>query len=87
MRRLCDSGVPLEICISSNVATGAVASLADHPVRRIYEAGVPIVLNSDDPAMFGCTLTGEYELARDRFGFSEAELRELAENSFRYGFR
>jgi aminodeoxyfutalosine deaminase len=87
LRRLRDSGVPLEICISSNVATGAVASLADHPVRRIYDAGVPIVLNSDDPAMFGCTLTSEYELARDRFGFSEAELRELAESSFRYGFR
>ena len=87
LRRLRDNGVPLEICISSNVATGAVASLADHPVRRIYDAGVPIVLNSDDPAMFGCTLSGEYELARDRFGFSDAELRGLAENSFRYGFR
>src|SRR6266567_4068376 len=87
LRRLRDSGVPLEICISSNVATGAVASLADHPVRRIYDAGVPIVLASDDPAMFGCTLTSEYELARDRFGFSDRELQELAANSFRYAFR
>jgi adenosine deaminase/aminodeoxyfutalosine deaminase len=87
LRRLRDSDVPLEICISSNVATGAVANLADHPLRRIYDAGVPIVLNSDDPAMFGCTLTSEYELARDRFGFSDRELLELAENSFKYGFR
>jgi aminodeoxyfutalosine deaminase len=87
LRHLRDQGIPLEICISSNVATGAVPRLAAHPIRRIYDAGVPIVLNSDDPAMFGTTLTHEYELARDQFGFSEAELRELAENSFRYGFR
>lgn len=87
LRRLRDHDIPLEICISSNLATGAVASLADHPVRRIYDAGVPIVLNSDDPAMFGCTLTQEYELARDRFSFSDDELRQLADNSFRYAFR
>jgi aminodeoxyfutalosine deaminase len=87
LRHLRDKEIPLEICVSSNVATGAVASLDTHPVRRIYDAGVPVVLNSDDPAMFGCTLTSEYELARDRFGFSDRELQELAGNSFRHGFR
>jgi aminodeoxyfutalosine deaminase len=87
LRHLRDRGIPLEVCISSNVATGAVPSLAAHPVRRLYDAGVPIVLNSDDPAMFGTTLTREYELARDQFGFSERELRELVKNSFRHAFR
>jgi adenosine deaminase len=47
---------------------------------------VPIVLNSDDPAMFACTLVGEYRLAAEGFGFSEEELRGIAENGFRFGF-
>jgi aminodeoxyfutalosine deaminase len=84
MSYLRDHDIPLEICISSNVCTGAVASLAAHPVRRLFEAGVPITLNSDDPAMFRTTLSNEYQIAAERFGFSEAELRGIAENAFRY---
>lgn len=86
LRHLRDRGIPLEICITSNLVTGVVKRLEDHPVRRLYDAGVPIVLNTDDPAMFGCTLVSEYRLAASRFGFSEAELRGIAENGFRYAF-
>ena len=86
VRHLADRGIPLEISISSNVATGAVPALEAHPVRRLYEAGVPIVLNTDDPAMFHTTLTREFELA-SRLGFSNEELLGLAGNGFRYAFR
>lgn len=78
--------IPLEVCITSNLRTGAVASLAEHPVKRLYDAGVPIILNTDDPALFGCTLTSEYELAGREFGFTPEQLAELAEISFRYAF-
>jgi aminodeoxyfutalosine deaminase len=78
--------IPLEVCITSNLRTGAVPSLAAHPVKRLYDAGVPIILNSDDPALFGCTLTSEYELAAREFGFTEVQLAELARNAFRYAF-
>jgi aminodeoxyfutalosine deaminase len=87
LRRLRDDNVPLEICITSNVMTGAVPSLEAHPVRRLYDAGVPITLSTDDPGIFATTLSDEYELAARQFGFSEAELRGIAENAFRYGFK
>jgi aminodeoxyfutalosine deaminase len=86
MYELRDRDVPLEICITSNLVTGVVKRIEDHPVRRLFDAGVPITLNTDDPAMFGCTLAGEYALAASAFGFSETELRGIAENGFRYAF-
>lgn len=86
VRHLADRAIPLEISITSNLRTGAVAGLRDHPVRRLFEAGVPLILNTDDPAMFHTTLLDEYALARDAFGFSDADLRQLAGNSLRYAF-
>jgi adenosine deaminase/aminodeoxyfutalosine deaminase len=87
MRHLRENDIPLEICITSNLVTGVVKRLKEHPIRKLYDAGVPIVLNTDDPAMFGCTLTDEYRLAARIFGFSETDLRGIAENGFRYAFR
>jgi adenosine deaminase/aminodeoxyfutalosine deaminase len=86
MRHLRDHDIPLEICLTSNLVTGVVERLEDHPVRRLFDAGVPITLSTDDPAMFGCTLPGEYRLAARQFEFSQVELRKIADNGWRYRF-
>jgi adenosine deaminase/aminodeoxyfutalosine deaminase len=79
--------VPLEICLTSNVRTGVVSGLDAHPVRRLYDAGVPIVIDTDDPGLFGCTVTGEYELLASRFGFSREEVVTIARNGFEFAFK
>ena len=78
--------VPVEICITSNLRTGACPSLNAHPVRQYFDQGIMITLNTDDPAMFRTSLAREYQLAQQSFGFNEEHLRELARNSFEASF-
>jgi len=78
--------VPVEICITSNLRTGCCANISDHPVRRYFDHGLMITLNSDDPAMFGSNINQEYELAQTEFAFTDEHLRELARNSFEASF-
>jgi aminodeoxyfutalosine deaminase len=83
---LSERQVPLEICVTSNLKTGCCAKLEDHPVRRYFDEGLMVTLNSDDPTMFGSNLEGEYLLAHREFGFTEEHLRELASNSIEASF-
>ncbi|GAA1623222.1 adenosine deaminase [Nonomuraea maheshkhaliensis] len=83
MQRLADRQICCEICPTSNVGLGVVERAADVPLRRLFDAGVPIALGSDDPLLFGTRLLRQYELARDVYGFSDAEVAELARQSVR----
>src|SRR6266567_3597430 len=72
---------PLELNPTSNVRTGVCSSFADHPLRRYFDAGLLVTLNSDDPAFFGSDIANEYLLAHTIQRFTRAELRRLASNS------
>ncbi len=86
VRYLAERQIPVEVCITSNVMTGCCSTVEQHPIRRLFDAGVRVTLNTDDPDMFHTNLLREYRIAQQVFGFSEAELRELARNSFRASF-
>jgi aminodeoxyfutalosine deaminase len=77
---------PLELNPTSNVRTGVCASFAEHPLRRYFDAGLLVTLNSDDPAFFGSDVANEYLLAHTVQGFTREELRQLAANSIRASF-
>ena len=93
MDLLASRRIALEICPQSNVRTSALAlqmqkpdaGIADHPLPRLFRHGIPIVLSTDDPAMFHTTLMDEYEHAQ-QMGLSEAELQQLVKMSFDYAF-
>ncbi|HLU99361.1 MAG TPA: adenosine deaminase [Thermobifida alba] len=81
--RLAAQGVTLEVCPTSNVGLGVVDDLHEVPLRRLFDAGVPIALGADDPLLFGPRLAEQYRIAREVFGFSDPELAELARMSIR----
>jgi aminodeoxyfutalosine deaminase len=93
MDLLAERRIPLEICPQSNLRTGALARLVgrdnpqieDHPLARLFRHGIPVVISTDDPAMFHTTLLDEYDNAR-RMGLNEDELVRLAAMSFEHAF-
>ena len=86
MRALVERGITLEVCPTSNMCTGAVASLADHPFPALHAAGVALTLNTDDPGMFSTDLDTEYRIARDVFGLDAQGLVDCARRSVTASF-
>lgn len=83
---LAERRIVLDVCPTSNVCLGVVRSLAEHPLRRLHEAGVPVTVNSDCPPMFGSTLSDEVALLSTAMGLDPPAVREIVENGLRYGF-
>jgi len=86
LEHLATTGIPLEVCPTSNVATRAVATLDDHPLPVMVAAGVQVTINSDDPPMFGTDLNTEYAVAARLLGLDGHGLADLARAAVRHSF-
>ncbi|MFF0482450.1 adenosine deaminase [Streptomyces sp. NPDC004435] len=83
---LAEHRIALEVCPTSNIATRAVATLDEHPIRAMVDAGVLVTVNSDDPPMFGTDLNTEYAVAARLLGLDERGLAGLAKNAVEASF-
>ena len=78
--------IPLEICPTSNLCLGIYPSYEAHPIRWLWEQGVYVTVNSDDPSMFDTDLVGEYQALVTHLGFTVAELEQLSLNAVQASF-
>lgn len=86
LQLLAERRVPVEVCLTSNLATGVIGRIEDHPLRRFLAAGVAVTLSSDDPGMFRTSITHEMLLAAQHFALSRDEIVGLATNAIRAAF-
>lgn len=80
-------GIHIEMCPTSNLKTGSIGRMEEHPVRKALELGLSFSINSDDPGAFECSVESEYALLAERFGFSEADLGQVYLNSLAARFQ
>lgn len=78
--------IPLEICPTSNVQTGAVPDWEHHPVKQFYTMGIPVTINTDDPGVSGITLSHEYLVVMEKYGFSPDDLKKMILNGIDAAF-
>ncbi|MCM2578888.1 adenosine deaminase [Streptomyces meridianus] len=86
LEHLAEHRIALEVCPTSNIATRAVKTLEEHPIREMVEAGVLVTVNSDDPPMFGTDLNTEYAIAARLLGLDERGVADLARNAVEASF-
>jgi adenosine deaminase len=83
---LAERRIPLGICPSSNLTLGLYPSLAAHPIERLRRAGVLVSVNTDDPALLGVSLVGEYESCAAAYHWSADDIRAVARTSIESSF-
>ena len=80
-----DKNITLETCPTSNIATKIYSDYSTHPVKLLFDKGVKITVNSDDPPFFNASISGEYEVMKN-LGLSELELISLTHNAIKSSF-
>lgn len=79
-------GIPLDVCPTSNIKLGVVATLDAHPIDRLRSAGVRVSVNTDDPLLFGTSVAGEYTKCAEAFGWDRSVLGAIARTSIESSF-
>jgi adenosine deaminase len=77
---------PLEICVTSNVQTKAAQSFETHPIREYFDAGIVVTVNTDNTTVSNTNLSREFHILEDKFGFTHAEMKQLALNAANSAF-
>jgi len=83
---LINKNIPLEICPYSNYLTQAFTTLSNHPLKKLYDLGVKVTLNSDDPGMFASLLSDEFQIAQQFQGFTTEHFNRCTLNAFEHSF-
>lgn len=86
LEHLAEHDITLDVCLTSNVRTGAVPDLAEHPLPALVAAGVPVTVNTDDPPMFGTDLNQEYAVAAELLSLDADGVADLARAAVRASF-
>jgi adenosine deaminase len=83
---LADRQIPLGVCPTSNLVLGVYPSIQEHPIEKLRAAGVRVSVNTDDPALLGASLVGEYALCRHTFGWTDEITKSVAQTSIDASF-
>jgi adenosine deaminase len=82
LERIADEGITLDVCVTSNVKLRVIESIEAHPIRKLVDHGILVTINTDDPTLFGGTLTDELHMLVEKLDFSLAEIAQLQKNAF-----
>lgn len=78
--------IAIESCLTSNFQTGTINNLSEHPLKQFLAAGIPVCLNTDDPAVEGIEIKHEYKVAQQQLGLNQQQLTQLQENGLKIAF-
>ena len=81
-----ERNIPLELCLTSNFQTQAVKTIEEHPIRKLFDDGVNVTLNTDDPSISGITLGSDLQMAMNEFDFTIDEIKKITMNGVNAAF-
>jgi adenosine deaminase len=86
MRYLLENQIPLEVCVNSNIKTGVYPNYQKHSIKKLIDNGILVTINSDDPTMFGATLTEEFVILHEDINLPLNKIIKLMNNSIEASF-